>query len=314
MTDTATTKGADSQSNDPGKAAVLRARRGPESEAEEMPQVVAIKRAIEEARKRLDQRMSISDLAAVAFLSPFHFCRVFRRITGVSPARFFRAMRMEAAQQLILESNRSVTDVSLDVGFQSLGTFTTSFSQATGVSPRRLRRLRRLEARQFQVGESTGGRRRVISGELVVEGLRGGLALVGLFADAIPFGKPIACTAAGVPGAFELVVDDVPAGRYNLFVAAIPANEGEVDAFRGFASPAYVGHAAVRIVVDGCRPDLHVDVSLRGRRITDPPVVIPLADLIPARPSPDQNTDRGVAASRAPYGAEDQRPRWLPHS
>ncbi|MGN6109678.1 MAG: helix-turn-helix transcriptional regulator [Kofleriaceae bacterium] len=85
---------------------------------------------------------SLDTLAAYAELSPFHFVRVFRAITGQTPRQYvIAAARSRAA--IALETSRSaVTDVALDAGFGDLSHFITSFRRAFGVSPRRYRQLR----------------------------------------------------------------------------------------------------------------------------------------------------------------------------
>src|SRR5215208_396437 len=53
-------------------------------------------------RRQLNEPMSLRELAEVAMLSPYHFNRVFRRVTGVTPCRFLNALRMEAAKRLLV--------------------------------------------------------------------------------------------------------------------------------------------------------------------------------------------------------------------
>src|SRR6476660_2716843 len=100
---------------------------------------LAIQRVISSIREHLDESISLGEMAAVAYMSPYHFNRTFRRITGLPPRRFLSALRFEAATKKLLETDSSITDICLDVGYNSLGTFVRRFSETMGMSPRRFR-------------------------------------------------------------------------------------------------------------------------------------------------------------------------------
>jgi len=82
----------------------------------------------------------------MARLSPFHMARLFREETGLPPAAFLMAVRMEEARRKLLQTKDSVADISIQVGYTSLGAFTTRFTKMIGVSPGRYRRLAALGA------------------------------------------------------------------------------------------------------------------------------------------------------------------------
>ncbi len=84
---------------------------------------------------------TLSQMAELACLSPYHFCRVFRRAAGIPPAAIFGALRLERAKRLLLDTDLSVTEICYALGYTSLGAFTTRFSHHVGVSPGRFRRL-----------------------------------------------------------------------------------------------------------------------------------------------------------------------------
>jgi len=87
--------------------------------------------------------LSVADAAREASLSPFHFIRRFQAVFGETPHQFRTRERLAAAQRLLARGH-SVTDVCLDVGFSSLGSFSTLFTRRIGVSPVRYQRdLRR---------------------------------------------------------------------------------------------------------------------------------------------------------------------------
>jgi len=72
-----------------------------------------------------------------AGLSPFHFLRIFAKALGVTPHQYLVRSRLRRAAKLLVEKERSVTDIALDVGFADLSNFVRSFRRAAGVSPSR---------------------------------------------------------------------------------------------------------------------------------------------------------------------------------
>ena len=91
-------------------------------------------RAVEESNRRLlrardamdrayPEALDVSALAAIACMSEAHFIRAFRAAFGETPHRYLQRRRVERAMYLLRRTDRSVTDVCLDVGFSSLGTF-----------------------------------------------------------------------------------------------------------------------------------------------------------------------------------------------
>ncbi|MDF2693773.1 MAG: Transcriptional regulator, AraC family [Labilithrix sp.] len=86
---------------------------------------------------------SIPDVARAAGISRFHFIRVFEATFGVTPHQYRIAARVDRAKQLLAAGNHSVTEVCLEVGFSSLGSFSALFHRRVGESPstyaRRLR-------------------------------------------------------------------------------------------------------------------------------------------------------------------------------
>jgi AraC-like DNA-binding protein len=74
--------------------------------------------------------------AREACLSPFHFQRLFTRTFGETPHRFLTRLRMDQARQLLAAGDLPVTEVCLEVGYTSLGTFSSRFAALTGLSPR----------------------------------------------------------------------------------------------------------------------------------------------------------------------------------
>jgi transcriptional regulator GlxA family with amidase domain len=80
--------------------------------------------------------LDVPGLAAIACVSEAHFIRSFRATFGETPHRYLQRRRVERAMFLLRETERSVTDISFDVGFTSLGTFSRTFHEIVGQSPR----------------------------------------------------------------------------------------------------------------------------------------------------------------------------------
>lgn len=103
-------------------------------------------RAVEENNRRLlrardamdrtyAQPLDIPALARIACVSEAHFIRSFRATFGETPHRYLQRRRVERSMFLLRETERSITDVCLDVGFASLGTFSRTFREIVGESP-----------------------------------------------------------------------------------------------------------------------------------------------------------------------------------
>jgi AraC-like DNA-binding protein len=92
-----------------------------------------------EARDRLrdvhDSSPSIVELARTARISPFHFIRQFEALFGVTPHQYRIQSRLDLAKRLLASGELSVTDVCMEVGFSSLGSFSTLFAARVGESP-----------------------------------------------------------------------------------------------------------------------------------------------------------------------------------
>ncbi len=108
-------------------------------------------RATEEQNRRLlrardamdrsyAQPLDVPSLARIAHVSEAHFIRTFRATFGETPHRYLQRRRVERAMFLLRETERSITDICLDVGFASLGTFTRTFGSIVGESPTTYRR------------------------------------------------------------------------------------------------------------------------------------------------------------------------------
>jgi len=79
--------------------------------------------------------LDVAALAKIAMSSEAHFIRTFKQTFGETPHRYLQRRRLERAMALLRETERPVTDICLEVGFASLGTFSRTFARVLGMSP-----------------------------------------------------------------------------------------------------------------------------------------------------------------------------------
>jgi AraC family transcriptional regulator len=98
-----------------------------------------IRRAVELMHAHMDRDLPLEELAGAAYLSPFHFARLFKKLTGASPHAYLASLRVQRAQQLLAETDLSISELSTRVGYGSPSHFSKAFRQATGLTPRAFR-------------------------------------------------------------------------------------------------------------------------------------------------------------------------------
>jgi AraC-like DNA-binding protein len=227
-----------------------------------------------------DDPLTLDDLAEMAGLSPFHFARVFRSVTGIPPVEFQTSLRFVRAKELLLTSPASVTDICFEVGYGSLGTFSRRFKQMVGITPAEFRALPetidRLDlgdpiTRNTWPGSGSMAR---IEGDIVAPGLDARI-YVGLFPDQRPGGRPVVGQMLPEPGAFAL--PNVPVGTWHLMAAALPRDGDPVAQL--LPNGIHVGGGGV---VEIRRGDERVCrlVVMRPVQPTDPPVLTALPALL----------------------------------
>ncbi len=83
----------------------------------------------------LHRELRLAELGGVVYMSPFHFARLFKRSTGLSPHRFVVQRRIDEARVLLATQTVTIADVARSVGFRTPSHFTTTFRRVTGVTP-----------------------------------------------------------------------------------------------------------------------------------------------------------------------------------
>jgi len=103
------------------------------------PQALANLAHLRRARDLMDREyarpLDVPALARTALMSPAHFSRQFRAAYGESPYSYLMTRRIERAKALLRHGDRSVTEVCMEVGCTSLGSFSARFTELVGESP-----------------------------------------------------------------------------------------------------------------------------------------------------------------------------------
>lgn len=95
--------------------------------------LISVKHYIHE---HLHQDLKLCEIAAIAQVSPYHFLRLFKQRTGVTPHQYILQCRIERAKHLLKHSQLSIADVAIKVGFCDQSHFTRSFKRVLGMTPK----------------------------------------------------------------------------------------------------------------------------------------------------------------------------------
>ncbi|MEX5717411.1 helix-turn-helix transcriptional regulator [Geodermatophilus maliterrae] len=271
----------------------------------ERPMHTAVRRAIAAMHERYYEPITLTELAAEVFVSPFHFSRIFAKATGVTPGRYLTAVRMFEAKRLLLTSSLTVSDIVCTVGYSSVGTFTSRFTRAVGMTPSQYRepqvndllvavaphfqRLPSLEALR-EAGRGCAGKPRghaSITARIDLPGdLAPGNLLVGVFAEKIPQCGPVSFTGLQRTPSATVTLENVPPGRWLVLAAAEhPAPGGGTTLSFGSL------RQSVTITGDESVP---VRVRTHALQPIDPPIAITLAG------RPQELTSPGASRAIAP--------------
>ena len=244
----------------------------------------AVERVIRVMRDRLDEPLTLQEMSRIAYISPYHFNRIFRQITGIPPNQFFYALRLENAKRLLLTTDTNVTDVCFDVGYNSLGTFIRRFTGLVGVSPSRFRSLARHATDSLSLptvsplDQAPATSAATISGKISAPASFAGTMFVGVFTTPIPQGAPISGTVVEQPGPYY--VPSVPDGVYYILVAGLARSE---DFREYFLYETSLRGGGQRILIRNGIVEGSTDLSLRPPDAFDPPILMTLPLLLAGR-------------------------------
>jgi len=241
----------------------------------------SIVRAIRHMREHLAQPLDLEQLAQIAAISKFHLVRVFDETTGTTPHHFLSCLRIQRAKELLLKSGASITDVCLEVGYNSLGTFSNTFSELVGLSPQEFRAMpRRLTATQFAtaIWRYLASRKKISGPTIkgVVEGPRQpkGFTFVGTFTRGVPLGVPFSGTV--MVGRGKFCIERPAMAEFHLLAALVPLS-ADLASMMVNIPISLVASLRVQAGHGASKPHLH----LRPLRPTDPPIVLALPALPP---------------------------------
>lgn len=96
-------------------------------------------------QNNLDEKLKLEELAAIAFLSPYHFHRIFTALTGESISQYIRRLRLERAANKMIYSDCDITTIALDNGYETPAAFSRAFKQQFGLSPSLFRKTNDLK-------------------------------------------------------------------------------------------------------------------------------------------------------------------------
>ena len=101
-----------------------------------------LRRAVEFMHDNYARELALEEIAAAAYLSEFHFARLFKQITGATPHAYLANIRIEKARRLLSETGIPVVEIAAMVGYHSQSHFTKLFKSVTGLTPRAYRESR----------------------------------------------------------------------------------------------------------------------------------------------------------------------------
>jgi AraC family transcriptional regulator len=246
---------------------------------------VSVERAIRHMKAHLSEPLNLDALAQIAGVSKFHFVRVFDEVTGTTPHHFLSCLRIQRAKELLLKDKRAITEVCLEVGYNSLGTFSSTFRELVGLSPQQFRLLpKRLTAAQFAttIWRYLAARRKISGPTIagVVEGPRTpkGFVFVGTFPSGVPLGVPVSGTV--MVGGGKFCIERPAAPEFHLLAALVPLSASLAEMSVNIPISLVAG---LRVKNDLSAPAEAPPLRLRPLRLTDPPIVMALPALPPLR-------------------------------
>lgn len=243
----------------------------------------AVDGALEFIHNNLDQRLSLSTIACYASYSPFHFARLFKARVGIPTQHYVSTLRLHRAKQLLLSTDLNVREIALEIGQQSLGTFTTQFSARVGLSLARFRQSKAQAVGQLrsllsfdlcQAVRSASDPRwgQPVTGAVQADVAFDGIILFGLFRSPVAEGIPLYSTMLNGPGDF--CFPSVKAGRYYFVGTTIISGAQARDILLPHATLRTTSKEPIEVTAYSRPPHLHV--TLTPPQVGDAPVLISL--------------------------------------
>ncbi len=110
-------------------------KKNPVSDKDIPPEDAKIKQAKDYIQAHLNEKLSLEAIAATIGMSQYHFCRVFKETTGLTPWQYVIKKRIELAKRLLKTPQLSIVEISYQLGYSTPAQFTNFFRKHTGISP-----------------------------------------------------------------------------------------------------------------------------------------------------------------------------------
>ncbi|WP_239616586.1 helix-turn-helix transcriptional regulator [Cohnella mopanensis] len=240
-----------------------------------------IDEAISYIHQNIYEPLPLTQLANHVGYSPYHFTRIFKERMGISPLYYASSVRLQKAKELLLRTNMSIRDVGLEIGQQSLGTFTTRFTERVGVTPSHFRNstlhaendLRSLQKlSNWQTSSTIGHPYSTLEGTVRAEAAFEGVVLIGLFTKPIPEGNPRYGTILSSLGHFSLT--DVKPGTYFLMATSVSWEMKSAEFMLPYTTLRTRSKAPITVSPESRIP--YQEVVLHTPLPDDPPILISL--------------------------------------
>lgn len=235
-------------------------------------------------QKHLHEPLNLAGLAAQAAYSPYHFSRLFKKNVGMPPLYYLSALRIQRAKELLLETALPIRDIGMEIGQQSVGTFTTSFVSRVGMTPGVFRAspasteesLSSLKKARHWTEPVFSSTETCVKGRIYSETPFEGFVLIGLFPRPMPEGVPLYGTLCDASE--EYCIPGVKPGVYYVMATSV--------AWKMKATDILIPHHTLRtrskepFHVDEVFAGEKRDVHLYPPRLDDPPILISLSLLM----------------------------------
>lgn len=110
-------------------------------ENHKLPEEEWIEKAISLIKTRYAEPLTLSLLAELLHVSPYHLHRTFKRVKGITPADYMKQIRISRAMEALSQTNKPITEIAHDIGIMNSGHFATWFHKKTGFTPSEYRHL-----------------------------------------------------------------------------------------------------------------------------------------------------------------------------
>ncbi|GIN87225.1 AraC family transcriptional regulator [Heyndrickxia sporothermodurans] len=241
-------------------------------------------KAINYMRNNLSKDITTEELASYVGYSKYHFIRVFKETTGVSPRHYLSALRIEMSKEQLSHSTSSILKVILSLGFRSMGSFSSRFKQFVGLSPKEYR-LKIDELYKylihFQISEPSNLETNIGSTPTITCSIKTppnfkGIIFIGLFPRPIPDQRPVVGTAF-FHQKKECIFSNVPYGEYYLLSAGISYS---LNPRKYFLSDSFLRGKLESALKISESTNIVTSIQLREPLPCDPPILINLPLLL----------------------------------